>query len=43
VALDQQRLTISGGTTSLIRCESEEFPTWRDGRYSGDVFYTYAH
>jgi hypothetical protein len=42
-ALNEERLTISGSTTTPIQFETDQAPESDDGRFSGLALYTYAH
>lgn len=41
-ALDEFRLTVSAVTSTPLSFESSSPPRWSDGRYAGEVVYTYT-
>lgn len=42
-ALNEQRLEVSGFSTTPIQFESDTAPRYDDGRFAADVFLTYVH
>lgn len=42
-ALGEQRLEVSGFSTTPIQFESDTAPRYDDGRFAADVFLTYVH
>jgi hypothetical protein len=43
VALNENRLTVDGTSTTPIQFESDQAPLYDEGLYTAVAFYTYAH